>query len=138
MRLLITGAPRTGKTTMAIELTEPGMAGRHYCTDPQDHHAVPAGVSGTPVGLEWSECSLWIAQHWLELPGPWVIEGVAVPRALRKWHALHPDAPPPCDKLVVLVECHEPLGKRQLKMSQDLHGVLDELREWLAPVMVFK
>lgn len=90
------------------------------------------------MGLEWSECSLWVAQHWLELPGPWVIEGVAVPRALRKWQALHHGAPPPCDRLIVLVECHKALTARQAKMSQDLHGVLDELRDWLAPVMVFR
>lgn len=133
MRTLITGAPRTGKTTMALE-----MGVRHFCTDPQDHPAVPAGVPGTPVGLGWSDASLWVAEHWLELPGPWVIEGVAVPRALRKWQFLHPDAPPPCDRLIVLTETHEALTERQAKMSNDLHGVLDELREWLAPVMVFR
>jgi hypothetical protein len=99
---------------------------------------VPAGVPGTPVGLDWSACSQWVADKWLTLPGPWVIEGVAVPRALRKWHAAHPDAPPPCERLLVMVECHEALTPRQAKMSQDLHGVLDELRDWLAPVMVFR
>jgi hypothetical protein len=134
MRTLITGSPKTGKTTLALELAEKSGV-RHFCTDPQNHPSVPAGVSGTPVGLDWSECSLWVAQHWLELPGSWVIEGVAVPRALRKWHAEHPDAPPPCDSLLVLVHTHEPLTPRHAKMSQDLHGVLDELRDWLAPVL---
>jgi hypothetical protein len=133
MRTLITGAPKVGKTTMALEIAR---MRRHLCTDPQD--LCPAGVAGTPLDLGWSECSLWIAQHWLELPGPWVIEGVAVPRALRKWRALHPDAPPPADELIVLTEQRQALEPGQKRMGTALHSVLDELHEWLAPIMVYR
>lgn len=134
MRTLITGAPRTGKTTMGMFYAEQGI--RHYCTDPRD--LCPAGVPGTPVGLGWSECSQWVADKLLELPGPWVIEGVAVPRALRKWHAAHPDAPPPADRLIVLTEQHEALTARQDAMGVGLLAVLADLGDWLAPILVYR
>lgn len=133
MRTLIVGGPGTGKTTMAMRLAaERGC--RHLCTDPQD--LCPAGVAGAPLDLSWSENSLWVAQHWLELPGPWVIEGVAVPRALRKWRALYEPlaSPPPCDELIVLTQPHSERGAKQEQMTTALHSVLDEMREWLAPV----
>lgn len=134
MRILITGAPKTGKTSMGIELAKSGK--RHLCTDPQD--LCPAGVTGTPAGLDWSACSLWVAQHWLELPGPWIVEGVAVPRALRKWRKEHPGLPPPADRLIVLLGTYEALTPRQDAMGVSLHKVLDELGEWLAPIMVIR
>lgn len=132
MRRLVTGAPRTGKTSLGIKLAQ-GEGMRHLCTDPQD--LCPAGVAGTPLGLEWSACSEWVARHWLELPGPWVIEGVAVPRALRKWRAMHPDAPPPCDELIIMSEPFMALTTKQLAMGDNLHSVLDEMADWLAPVL---
>lgn len=131
MRTLIVGGPKTGKTSMGMRLaSERGC--RHLCTDPQD--LCPAGVAGAPLDLSWSENSLWVAQHWLELPGSWVIEGVAVPRALRKWQALHDGAPPPCDELIVLTEPHAALGAKQEQMTQALLGVVEELMWWIAPV----
>lgn len=47
------------------------------------------------IGLGWSESSL-AASHWFDEPGPWVIEGVVVARALRKWLTRHPVGKP-CD-----------------------------------------
>lgn len=71
-RLLIAGVPRAGKTTLAMQLGKSlGIDVRH--TD-------------SLVGLGWSESSA-AAAKWIEDPGPWIIEGVAVPRALRKWLA---------------------------------------------------
>ena len=142
-RTLITGAPRTGKTTMALSLTKAHVPSvfkrdqlRHFCTDPQ--HLCPAGVNGTPPELDWSACSQWVCDKWLSLPGPWVIEGVAVPRALRKWQAAHPNEPPPCDQLIVLTEPHEALSQRQEAMGIGLLSVLADLGDWLAPVLVHR
>jgi hypothetical protein len=80
MRVLIAGGPRTGKTTLAEQL---------------------AAVSGAPVRhtddlvgkLDWSAASSEVA-GWIEAPGPWIVEGVAVGRALRKWFAAHPEGAP--------------------------------------------
>jgi hypothetical protein len=132
MRTLITGGPETGKTTLGMRLAaERGC--RHLCTDPQD--LCPAGVAGAPLDLSWSENSLWVAQHWLYLPGPWVIEGVAVPRALRKWQSLEREgAPPPCDELIILTTPHTELGAKQEQMTAALLSVVEDLMWWIAPV----
>ena len=47
------------------------------------------------MGLEWSEASL-AASHWFDAPGPWICEGVAMCRALRKWLARNTEGMP-CD-----------------------------------------
>lgn len=74
MRIAIAGGPRCGKTTLAAKLGE----ARH--TD-------------DVMSLGWSDASAAVA-GWFDAAGPWIIEGVAVPRALRKWLASHPDGKP--------------------------------------------
>ena len=39
--------------------------------------------------LEWSAASLEVAT-WFDAPGPWIVEGAAAVRALRKWLATNP------------------------------------------------
>lgn len=85
-RILIGGGPRCGKTTEGLELARE-LGVRLRSTD----DLIPSG---------WSEAAL-IASTWLDAPGPWVIEGVTVGRALRKWMAQHPPlAPLPVDLLL--------------------------------------
>jgi hypothetical protein len=45
------------------------------------------------VGIEWSAGSEK-ASHWLDEPGPWICENVAMARALRKWLARNPKGVP--------------------------------------------
>lgn len=81
-RVLIAGGPRVGKTTLANKLVGSGLIGgplRH--TD-----------SLIPM-FAWSDLSSHVAT-WFDLQGPWVIEGVAVGRALRKWLQAHPVGAP--------------------------------------------
>lgn len=83
-RVVIAGIPRAGKTTLAEALTHEhslfaGYAIRHT-DDTIGSHA-------------WSAASAEVAT-WLDLPGPWIIEGVAMARALRKWLAAHPEGKP--------------------------------------------
>jgi hypothetical protein len=70
-RVLFVGGPRTGKTTLALELSQ-----RHSrtvrCTD---------ALLGT---FDWSGCSAEAAT-WITADGEWIIEGAATARALRKW-----------------------------------------------------
>lgn len=85
-RILICGGPRTGKTTEGLVLArELGVALRS--TD-------------NLMAMGWSEASL-VASTWLDEPGPWVIEGVAVVRAVRKWmRGARPLARIPADLLL--------------------------------------
>jgi hypothetical protein len=82
-RICIGGGPRTGKTRLAAECEARGMTVHH--TD---------ALIGSH---EWSEASAEVAR-WLDEPGPFVVEGVAIARALRKWLAAHPEGRP-CEVL---------------------------------------
>lgn len=120
-RICITGGPRTGKTTLAERLGAElghGRFVRHTDALLQLH-------------LGWSESSEAVAT-WFNAPGPWIIEGVAVSRALRKWRAAHPGEPPPVDRVIYLEHAHEPLSRGQYRMSVGVETVHAEIEEWLA------
>jgi hypothetical protein len=79
-RIVIAGGPRTGKTSRAEQLAaELGVPVRHT-DDLISTHA-------------WSAASDEVAT-WLEQPGPWIVEGVAAVRGLRKWMQRHAWGPP--------------------------------------------
>lgn len=110
-RLAIAGVPRAGKTTLAEE-----MGGGRSTDD--------------LIGLGWSEASLE-ASGWFDEPGPWVVEGMAVPRALRKWLAAHSTGTP-CDRLTWLGKPHEKHSPGQAAMGKGaetvMQGIVGELR----------
>lgn len=110
MRLLIAGVPGSGKTTLAGE-------GAIHTDD--------------YIELGWSEASLAVSCLF-DAIGPWVIEGVTVPRALRKWLVQHEDGKP-CDKVIFLNEPWEELSKGQASMAKGCRTVwlqvVGELRE---------
>lgn len=78
-RIAIAGGPKTGKTTFAKALGA-GLGIAHRSTDDL-------------MGREWSEASAK-ASTWFDADGSWIVEGVAVPRALRKWLAANPTGKP--------------------------------------------
>jgi hypothetical protein len=119
MRICIAGGPRTGKTTLALDLYE------RTRIDP-DHDRV--GVlrhTDDLIDLGWSEASA-AAAEWFREPGPWIVEGVAVPRALRKWLAANEGKP--CDVVYWLEEPHEELSPGQVAMAKGCATVFDEIR----------
>jgi len=108
MRLAIAGGPRCGKTTAARKI-----GGAVYSTDDL-------------IDLGWSEASE-AASEWFDLDAPsFVVEGVAVPRALRKWLARNPDGRP-CDQVRWMGDPFERLTRGQAVMFSGCSTVMREI-----------
>lgn len=112
-RLVIVGGPRTGKSTLMRALERDGVT-LHGSDDVQH--------------LEWSDASAHCSK-WLDDPGPFVLEGVAMARALRKWIAR--DEGKPCDLVLWLSEPVAERTKGQVSMDKGVATVLMEI----APVL---
>lgn len=103
MRVIVVGGPSRGKSTLADRLhAETGAP--VYCGDPAStvRYQYPY-VRYLPEGLDFRGdrgCAAWIASHWLGMPGPWIMEGHAMARALRRYLAV--SSKPPADRIVVL------------------------------------
>jgi hypothetical protein len=125
-RIAITGGPRTGKTTLAARLlfTHIGATNNRAELDRRIRH------TDDLIHLGWSEASQ-AAAAWFDEPGPWIIEGVAVSRALRKWRDQHPGEPPPVDRVIYLSEPHERLTAGQRSMAAGVATVHAGIEDWL-------
>jgi hypothetical protein len=87
---------------------------------------VPVRGTDDLRGLAWSESSE-SASRWLDLPGPWVCEGVVMPRALRKWLARTERAPSPADLIVWLNSEVEARVTGQTAMAKGCETVWREI-----------
>ena len=113
-RIVIVGPPRAGKTTLGRELASSrGVQLRH--TD---------DLIGE---FEWSAASEHIASVWFAQPGPWIIEGVAAVRALRKWLAGNREGKP-CDEIIALSKSWVELTPRQAGMATACAGIWGSVR----------
>jgi hypothetical protein len=100
-RTIIVGGPRCGKSTLARQYRARGVP--VFCGDPRSKCKEPEdGVTYLPEGLDWSEGSQYVANEWFTMPGPWLLEGQIMARALRKWTS----AGEPCDEIIVLRNHH--------------------------------
>ena len=106
LRVLITGGPKAGKTTFS------GPNALHT-DDLIDTH-------------KWSALSEAIS-YWFDGKGPWVIEGVAIPRALRKWLERNPEGKP-ADIIIYLNGTKQPLNEGQQKMHLSVRTVFNEVK----------
>lgn len=118
-RIAIAGVPSAGKTSEAKTISE-GCGIELQQTD-------------TLIHRDWSAASLEVA-GWFNLAGPWIVEGVTVPRAIRKWFKHQAEDPmqwsvyqTPCDVLLWLGEPHEILEGRRLAMAKTCNSVLTEI-----------
>lgn len=121
IRVVIAGVPKAGKTTLALRGDYPG---RVLHTD----DLIRPGA--------WSEVSEEAA-GWFDQPGPWVIEGVATVRALRKWLSWHPTGRP-CDRVIWLGSPRLELESGQLRLAKGCwtvwDGIYNEVRARGVPV----
>lgn len=109
-KILILGGPRGGKTTHARYLSRRlGIPVQHF-----DDYIKK---------YDWSEMSDQIAQ-WLDDPGPWIKEGVAGVRGLRKW--LHKNKRNPDFEIIVLNEPRIKLTPGQDRMHKNHSKILKE------------
>ena len=128
-RIVILGGPRTGKTTAAERLQTDGVVAG--ATGHVIHHSDDLIAELAHLGKDaWSEGSRRVAE-WLDEPGPWIIEGVALARALRKWREAHPGASPPIDRVIRLTIPHVELTKGQAAMAKGEETVWNEVGPWL-------
>lgn len=122
-RIVITGGPGCGKTTLAEALLKelPGCE-RVWHTDDL--------IGEFPAKDTWSASSLR-ASGWMDEDAPWIIEGVAMTRALRKWHVRNPGEAPPVDRVIRLVRPHIQRSQAQEIMARGEATVWQEVVEWL-------
>lgn len=114
-RICVIGYPKTGKTTVVAPSF--GLPIRSTDSLIQSH--------------DWSAASDEVLT-WLAEPGPWVIEGVAAVRALRKWVAANAgNMQKPCDMVVWLDQPLIPLSKGQLTMAKGCRTIWTELLPYL-------
>lgn len=117
MRILVTGVPHGGKTTFATQLGK--------VLD------IPVYHTDAVIDLGWSESSAEVAT-WLDRPDPWVIEGVTVPRAIRKWLAASHEPEPfnRIDRFILFRHAKKPLTKTgQWQMAERVINLAEEYRQ---------
>lgn len=113
-RIVIVGGCRVGKSTLASELSAQTGA-PVFCGDPSDKAKEQrAGVTYLPNGIPIAGddgAAQWIVEHWFTMPGPWILEGWVMARALRRWVSADPwreprtgdpFIKPPVDRIIVL------------------------------------
>jgi hypothetical protein len=111
---VIAGGPRAGKSHLTSRL-----AGERFTVHGSDELA----------RLEWSDSSL-AASLWLDQPGPWICEGVAMVRALRKW--LERSGGAPADLIIWLNEPVVARSRGQHVMALGCETIWKEIRPELA------
>lgn len=116
MRIVVTGSPKAGKSTVAA-VFEKMFGYRLKSTDEL-------------TDMEWSAASEEVST-WLDYSGPWIIEGVTVPRALRKWQTRHPDQPPPFDWFVFMAEPRRHLEGGAETMRKQVCGLAEIQKPWI-------
>jgi hypothetical protein len=146
VRIVIVAGPSRGKSTLAHELhCKHGWP--VFCADPASKVVFQKPYTTyLPESLDFAGdngAAAWVAEHWLSMPGPWVVEGHALARALRRWmQAAEADgwgrrqAPHyPCDRIIVLDrEAHRETTRHQEAMHAGVMKVWYEISDYFAPI----
>lgn len=117
MRIIVTGPPQAGKSTLALGLSKVLNIPLLRTDDLKD--------------LEWSAASEEVAK-WLDRDGPWIIEGVTIPRAIRKWRLAYGESGlPPFEKAIVFSRSRGTLEGGQKAMATTVTGLINMYRGWI-------
>lgn len=119
-RVIVVGGPHTGKSTLSERLQrELGIATLHCSHDLED--LFPATNKES-----WSQQSDH-ASKWFDEGGDWIIEGVQMARALRKWLKANPAKPLDAD-ILLLDKPYGSLLQGQQSMQKGVHTVFQEIQ----------
>ena len=133
IRKIVIGGPRCGKSTFASLSGLPV-----FCADPVSLVKDPIdGVTYLPEGLTWSEGSEYVAKEWFKMQGPWIIEGVAVVRALRKWKTENSYFP--CDEIIYFTQKHPSATRNegQSAMAKSVYTIWKEIEDHYKSITTF-
>lgn len=119
-RFIVAGGPRSGKSGFAVRMSE--------------RFGLPIRFGDSLVSAgrdpeQWSRTSAIVAT-WLTEPGPWIVEGVVTPRAIRKWQRANPGQTPPWQVIwfpravQVRSEGQESMAKGAATVMKDVAPVL--------------
>lgn len=147
-RIVIVAGPRAGKSTLAQQIMRETGA-QHYCADPLSVVKEPlTSAIYLPEGLDYSGdhgAAAYVASCWLTLPGPYVVEGHVMARALRRWlgprgcdHEFRREFP--CDKIVVFEnQRHDcDLKRGQVAMHKGVMRVWSEIADYFEPITEYR
>ncbi len=114
MKTLIAGVPRSGKTTLALEMGMKSKTRVYHTDDLIEKHS-------------WSIQSDEVA-CWFNMKN-YIIEGVTIPRALRKWLSLCKGKP--CDEIIWLATPRSTLTGGLLSMAKGCISIMNEIEDEL-------
>lgn len=132
MKFLITGAVKSGKTTLANEKASKVEEFIKNMVPQETALIVPVPVLTTDelIGkMDWSAESAEVAT-WFDRPDSMIIEGATVVRALRKWLASHPEGKP-CDVVIYLLNPMEELTKGQVSSCKAQMTIWNQIKDEL-------
>jgi hypothetical protein len=112
MKICISGPPRSGKSILSDKMGKNLSIPVFHCDDLISTHS-------------WSEASDFIASDWMNRDS-FIIEGVQVARALRKWLIACPNEKP-CDTLYILNTPFIKLTPKQESMNKGIISVTNEI-----------
>ena len=112
MKILITGGPKTGKTTLARELATKYKISKIYHTDDL--------ILKYDWGFESDIVNSWLKEDNI------IIEGTTVPRGIRKW-LFNNDSGKPADIVYYLKEPKVKISKGQATMTKGIDTVWSEV-----------
>jgi len=129
-RIIITGHPYAGKTTLARTMDLP-----IYSTDTIEQCRIAYNnVTYLPGLVPKEYVSEYIIENWFNKP-KFIIEGVAAVRALRRWARMYPRVMP-CDKIIFLRN-NSPF-ERHISMTKAIDTIWDEISSTFARITEYK